>query len=218
MTDFKTPTGDEKSTSVLWSSPLDGPEAVGKIHAGHLGKLGYREVIRVNVNRKWTTDDKKEWWYSKFTMSRRRKLIKLHRKQKGLCVFCQCQTWILEEGTHKGKPRVVPAGFTYQQMATADHIIPQSHGGTDRMVNLAMACTFCNNKRGVMPFEQFLEIRRDPEKWKAHNKKHALKIQQNSQKRKKLSEERLQLRIWRMALVFLMFPEYFKEFKESCKK
>lgn len=33
--------------------------------------------------------------------------------------------------------------------ATIEHIVPQNHGGTDDLTNLAMACARCNAEKGV---------------------------------------------------------------------
>lgn len=189
----------------LWSSPLDGPEKVGKLHAGHLGRISYGEIIRINVRRKWKTAEQKEWWYAKFTMSRRRKLTKLFNRQKGLCVFCGCQTWLAIEGIKKQKP---PAGMQVKQMATADHIIPQAHGGTDRMSNLAMACMKCNNDRQTMPFQEYMDVRNDPVKWEKRNRRNASQMRQRSNERQKKSNERRAIRIWNLALVLYLAQRY----------
>jgi 5-methylcytosine-specific restriction endonuclease McrA len=186
----------------IWSSPLDGP--TGKLHAGHLGRVSYGEVIRWNVSRKWHTPELKEWWYSKFTMSRRKRLVKLFNRQNGLCVFCGCQTWLAVEGVKKQKP---PSGKKLKQMATVDHKIPQSQGGTDRMSNLAMACSLCNNDRQTTPFEEFLEVRSDPQKWYERNKKLNDHYQANAVVRKEKSAERAHALMWKLALLFILRPE-----------
>ncbi len=33
--------------------------------------------------------------------------------------------------------------------ATIEHILPTSHGGTDELTNLALACARCNHQKGV---------------------------------------------------------------------
>jgi 5-methylcytosine-specific restriction endonuclease McrA len=33
--------------------------------------------------------------------------------------------------------------------ATIEHIIPQSHGGTDDLANLGIACARCNSEKGI---------------------------------------------------------------------
>ena len=42
-----------------------------------------------------------------------------------------------------------------------DHIVPRSHGGSNRVSNLTLACHACNQKKGVRPIEEFLS--RKPE-------------------------------------------------------
>jgi len=196
--------GCSSTPSVVWSSPLDGQDVVGKLHAGHLGGISYGSVIRWNVSRKWKTQELKEWWYAKFTMSRRRKLVALFNKQSGRCVFCNCETWLAVEGSKKQR---APEGMQIKQMATADHIIPQSEGGTDKSSNLAMACTACNNARQTTPFDEFLEARSDPVKWKARNIRLTNKYRENASKRRQGTIERQQKLIWKLAILFLVRPE-----------
>jgi len=164
----------------------------------------YGKLIHRHVSRKWQTPELKEWWYSKFTMSLRKKLAKLHHRQNGLCIFCGCETWLAIEGVKKQNP---PPGMLLKQMATADHKIPQSLGGTNRMTNLAMACIRCNNDRQTTPFEEFLEVRQDPVKWKARNRKLTAKYQQNAAKRKKNSEARRNALVWKLAVLFYLRPD-----------
>ena len=38
-----------------------------------------------------------------------------------------------------------------------EHIIPKARGGSNRVSNLAIACTQCNQKKGAMPIEDFLK-------------------------------------------------------------
>lgn len=46
----------------------------------------------------------------------------------------------------------------YKNSATIEHIIPKHHGGSDRLKNLAMSCLRCNNTRGTMDIDKFIEI------------------------------------------------------------
>lgn len=194
-------------SSDLWSSPLDGSAAVGKLHAGHLGGISYGEVIRTNVRRKWKTPEEKEWWYAKFTMSRRKKLVKAFNRQNGLCCFCGVETWLAVEGVKKQHP---PAGRFVRHMATADHIIPQFHGGTDRNTNIAMACMDCNGRRGTIPFQEFMEARSDPVKWKAHNRKLTSEYQRRSKERSVKSTERANALVWKLAVLFYFYPHLYE--------
>jgi len=40
-----------------------------------------------------------------------------------------------------------------------DHVIPQSHGGSNRVANLVMTCRACNLAKGDKPLEDFLADR-----------------------------------------------------------
>jgi len=164
----------------------------------------YAKVIHRHVCRKWSTPELKEWWYAKFTMSLRKKLIKLHRRQNGLCCFCGNETWLAVEGVKRQNP---PPGMKMKQMATADHKIPQSQGGTNRMSNLAMACSLCNNDRQTTPFEEFMEVRQDPVKWKARNRKLTAQYKQNAARRRKNSEARRNALVWKLAVLFYLRPD-----------
>lgn len=136
-------------------------------------------------------------------MCRREKLIKLFNRQKGLCIFCGCQTWLSVPEVKKQKP---PKGLKMKDMATADHIIPQSLGGTDKLSNLAMACSLCNNDRQTTPFEEFMEVRQDPVKWKHRNKALTAEYQKRSAKRQKDSAMRANALVWKLAVLFYFYP------------
>lgn len=41
--------------------------------------------------------------------------------------------------------------------STVEHVTPKSKGGSDNWENLAMSCNSCNNKRGDLEVEEFLE-------------------------------------------------------------
>lgn len=43
--------------------------------------------------------------------------------------------------------------------ATADHIIPISDGGNNTQVNLIVCCKDCNNERGNMEFNEYLQMK-----------------------------------------------------------
>ena len=42
---------------------------------------------------------------------------------------------------------------------TLDHIVPRSKGGGNGVGNLVWACHPCNNERGDMPAEHYVEIK-----------------------------------------------------------
>ncbi|MFO0596732.1 MAG: HNH endonuclease [Myxococcaceae bacterium] len=49
---------------------------------------------------------------------------------------------------HCGKKLVVELDGTAVARVTIEHIVPQSAGGTDELLNLALACSRCNNRKG----------------------------------------------------------------------
>lgn len=53
----------------------------------------------------------------------------------GKCIHCQAHLAVAEEGPEIGG-------------ATIEHIVPQTHGGTDDLQNLALACARCNSLKG----------------------------------------------------------------------
>lgn len=44
----------------------------------------------------------------------------------------------------------------FTNSATIEHVHPRSLGGENHWDNYAMACAYCNNKRGTMPIEDFM--------------------------------------------------------------
>jgi 5-methylcytosine-specific restriction endonuclease McrA len=163
--------------------------------------MSYGDVIKWNVNRKWKTVELKEWWYTKLTQSRRRKLTRLFEQQSGECIYCQCKTWMAVPDVQLQKP---PEGFTHRQMATADHVIPQMRGGTDRATNLVLACKDCNNRRATMEFQAFLDIRSDPVKWAAYNLKRAQTTSENGEAHKAKSQLRRKKLVFNIAIIFYL--------------
>lgn len=54
----------------------------------------------------------------------------------GRCIFC-------------GRALTVDADGALDARATIEHILPRSHGGDDRVENLALACRGCNHEKGA---------------------------------------------------------------------
>lgn len=80
----------------------------------------------------------------------------LWERDGGKCHFCLEQTILPVQGLDKqysGK------------MATLDHVIPQSEGGTDSLDNLVIACANCNQNRGTIDFYEFVRIMATPNGW-----------------------------------------------------
>lgn len=69
-------------------------------------------------------------------------LRRLIREHDGKCHYCG------RDVTKKGDG---------SRLATRDHIVPQSEGGTLHPDNLVLACKRCNNVRGSTPYDVFLK-------------------------------------------------------------
>jgi 5-methylcytosine-specific restriction endonuclease McrA len=50
---------------------------------------------------------------------------------------------------HCNAKLVVAASGEPVSRATIEHILPRTHGGTDELPNLALACARCNGEKGV---------------------------------------------------------------------
>lgn len=59
------------------------------------------------------------------------------------CYWCGCK--LAKVGSYKRMNLIKKRDF---RVATVDHIVPQSHGGTDHLHNLRPSCLDCNNSRG----------------------------------------------------------------------
>ena len=169
----------------------------------------YRKMLSELVRKKYQTSEQKEEWFTKFTAARRLKLIRLWHSQQGKCIFCQCDTWLIENTNNQSK----------RQMATLDHVCPQSSGGTDHLSNLAMSCHGCNSVRGSMDFHAFGKLRNDPVRWAKLQKDRGSKLRklakfvgrrtgeiQTSRDSKRAAKR--QEFIWGLTLLWLFYPEY----------
>jgi hypothetical protein len=54
----------------------------------------------------------------------------------GKCIHCNCMVIVDLDGTRMLR-------------ATVEHIVPRTHGGSDTLENLAIACGRCNGAKGV---------------------------------------------------------------------
>jgi 5-methylcytosine-specific restriction endonuclease McrA len=76
--------------------------------------------------------------------------IEMWTRQNGKCVYCN-RTMIVRDKWLQ---------------PTIEHIIPRDKGGADHHTNYCLACFKCNNWRGNMPVDQFLDGYRY---WCQHN-------------------------------------------------
>jgi len=62
--------------------------------------------------------------------------VKVWKRDKWRCRYCHCKV-------------EVPGLHPHDAMATVDHVVPKSAGGSNRVSNLVTACLKCNNEKGA---------------------------------------------------------------------
>lgn len=81
-----------------------------------------------------------------------------YNRQDGYCFYCNIKMVKIN-----GKNR------NYPNAGTAEHIIPQSKGGVKNYYNIVCACKECNNIRGNIDYEIFINMRTKKD-WKKRAK------------------------------------------------
>ena len=66
------------------------------------------------------------------------------------CIYCNKEVFFYQERPNTKLPH---------NMATIDHIIPKSKGGTDKKSNLVCACIECNHASSDMDYFAFYQTR-----------------------------------------------------------
>lgn len=69
-------------------------------------------------------------------------------RDRGRCVYCGIPARRPGPGVKRGP-----------DLATLDHVVPKSLGGPLNRDNLVLACSACNNERGVMEAEVFRALK-----------------------------------------------------------
>lgn len=81
------------------------------------------------------------------------------------CYYCGCEMLDPADMPSKGSPAIERlalrlgiepfssrwVGRVNHHRATAEHLVPVVHGGTNDPANIVAACTFCNTRRGDLP-------------------------------------------------------------------
>jgi len=86
-----------------------------------------------------------------YPMTKYERRLKLFRQQGGLCFYCGKPMFFLHK-TNKFKL----TRENKKRLATIDHIIPKSAGGTDCWNNIVCACRTCNHDKGDIIPEVFV--------------------------------------------------------------
>lgn len=81
-----------------------------------------------------------------------RQLVVAFDEQDGLCFYCDRKCWLPWEGG--GGPGREPG-----LMATREHLIRTADGGNNTAENIAMACFYCNSRRGQRAPEEWIAER-----------------------------------------------------------
>lgn len=136
---------------------------------------------------------------------RRRNLMRLVMEQGKHCYYCEREVflpWMVSKKYRRAN---------IDLMATFDHRIPSSQGGTYALHNGILSCQLCNNERG----------RRDPEEFKAFVEKHGNKTERDGaravrrQKRKEARNEKRRpkqlLALFDLATLFHVLRQQRKE-------
>ena len=111
-------------------------------------KIDYYVLLQTRKHPIFKVDD----WFQKFGNVKRQKLKKLFAAQNGLCFYCENpMRWVELEELQRN-------GYRSKGLdVTLDHKIPKSRGGTDSLNNLVACCSTCNNRKGDVSFEKFVE-------------------------------------------------------------
>jgi len=75
----------------------------------------------------------------------RRKLRRCMERQQCICPYCEREMYF--------------RGQQLKPVATVDHVIPLSKGGTNSIDNMVACCTGCNTAKGSMSVKEFMESR-----------------------------------------------------------
>lgn len=73
--------------------------------------------------------------------------------------------------------------------ATIEHVIPRCEGGPDEWENFAMSCSDCNQRRGVMAVERFLEFIQTPAGQRPRLKKKVSAKNRQKERRRRAREQ-----------------------------
>lgn len=78
---------------------------------------------------------------------KRRAIALMMNHQRGLCFYCGGRCYLGKE---------LPDGYPPELVATLDHVVPRSSGGTDASYNLVVACVMCNEEKGSSRVTDFV--------------------------------------------------------------
>ena len=81
---------------------------------------------------------------------------RLFDAQKGKCCYCERPIYLTRHHSHDTFPiRTKKGGLHWEYRGTFEHLKRRTDGGTDRLDNLALACNWCNSRRGDKTWLEF---------------------------------------------------------------
>lgn len=102
---------------------------------------------------------------------------RMYLAQRGRCVFCERMMYADSEGNPK------------KEIATIEHIVCRSAGGSDREDNVCLSCWECNNLREDRKFERFMKLRRAGEiKPRGLTKRERVQLRKEKRNREKAEQ------------------------------
>lgn len=168
----------------------------------------YIKNLKKLVCKKYKYDQEKiSIWFAKHTASRRLYLKKMWDKDNR-CVYCKNETVFKSENSSTSK-----------FIATYEHKIPLSKGGTDARSNAALSCNRCNNLKGNMTHDEFIAFINDSGSINealriSNNNKKFIALQKNLvEKIDNKSKVRLDIRAYIIAI--MMFDSNIKKMVEK---
>jgi 5-methylcytosine-specific restriction endonuclease McrA len=82
---------------------------------------------------------------------RREKRLRIYARDGWRCVWCQCSVIDGRERAERLAANPLDAVARCIALATLDHFLPRTCGGTNDAGNLVTSCVACNEKRGEKP-------------------------------------------------------------------
>jgi hypothetical protein len=107
----------------------------GKWHIGQQALFSAQNSIRKD-ELSW---HRKQWLKLSGGRHNDQQIVEILTLQNNRCIYCD-------------------SGFSGDLLATKDHIIPVTYGGSDWAFNIVMACRSCNSRRGDIPFRTFCQL------------------------------------------------------------
>jgi 5-methylcytosine-specific restriction endonuclease McrA len=136
-----------------------------------------------------------------------RQIQRLSESQNHRCCYCGQHTFIGSK---------TPKGFSKWQLATVEHVVPRSLGGSNSWENLVMACSECNNLRGNLPDAMaFYRSLHNVRSWNTAEAEAAKMIEAQMKRDQQAADEKVAkgelAAVLRLCLIYRFAPEQMAE-------